>query len=254
VAILLEVCIDDEAGLERALAGGAGRLEICARLDLGGTTPAPALLEAAIARAAVPCFAMVRPRGGDFVYAAAEIEALEHDLARVRRLGAHGVVLGALTARREIDRDLTRHLVELARPLPVTFHRAFDEARDLETALETLIELGVERVLTAGGAADAFAGRDRLRALVEQARGRIEILAGGGIRAHNASAILAASGVCEIHSSTVFAPPRACASLARGTGSEPEREAESEVRDLVLVELPVRREAVVRLEHHADAA
>lgn len=209
MAILLEVCIDSEAGLVRALAGGAGRLEVCARLDLGGTTPSRELLEQAITRAVVPCFAMVRPRGGDFVYAAAESEALEHDLARVRRSGAHGVVFGALTPQHEIDRDLTAHLVELAHPLPVTFHRAFDETRDLEAALETLVELGVERVLTSGGAAGAFAGRDRLRALVEQARGRIAILAGGGIRAHNAAAIVAASGVRELHSSTVFAPPRA---------------------------------------------
>jgi copper homeostasis protein len=107
----------------------------------------------------------------------------------------------------EIDRALVAELIELARPLPVTFHRAFDVVRDRGAALEELIELGCARVLTSGGAQDAFAGRESLRALVERARGRIVIVAGGGVRAHNALAIVRASGVRELHSSTPFEPP-----------------------------------------------
>ena len=150
---------------------------------------------------------MVRPREGNFVYSSDEVACLRADLARVKALGAHGIVLGALTASGDVDRELVAELAALARPLPITFHRAFDAARDKTAALERLIDLGIARVLTSGGASAARQGCDSLRALVEQARGRIVILAGGGIRAGNAAAIVRASGVREIHSSTVFDPP-----------------------------------------------
>jgi copper homeostasis protein len=204
--VLLEVCVDSREGLARAAAGGAGRLEVCSRLDLDGLTPEDPLLSAALATG-LPCFAMVRPRGGAHVWADDEHAALRADLARVQRLGAHGVVLGAITADGRVDRELVRALAEQARPLPVTFHRAFDQVRDPLGALEELIELGVARVLTSGGARDAFAGRDQLARLARAARGRIGILPGGGVRAHNAAAIVAACGAREIHSSTVFAAP-----------------------------------------------
>lgn len=201
--MLLEVCFDSAAGLERALRGRAGRFEVCSRLDLDGLTPTDELLAAAVATG-TKSFAMVRPRGGSHAWARTEHAALRADLERMKRGGAHGVVLGALTAEGDVDRELTAELVALARPLPVTFHRAFDRVRDRRAALEVLVELGVRRVLTSGGAADAHAGREELRALVEQARGRIVVLPGGGVRAHNARAIVATAGVRELHSSVPF--------------------------------------------------
>ncbi len=206
--MLLEVCFDDDAGLARALTGGAGRFEVCSRLDLDGLTPTDELLRAAVATR-VPCVAMVRPRGGSHVWNDAEHASLFADVERARVHGAQGVVLGALTADRRIDRALTADLVRAAGPLPVVFHRAFDATRDRFEALETLIDLGIARVLTSGGARDAFAGRRELRALVERAAGRIAILPGGGVRVHNAAEILAATGLDELHSSTPFAWPPA---------------------------------------------
>lgn len=202
--MLLEVCIDDEAGALRALEAGAARLEVCSRLDLGGLTPSDELARACRAATERPLMAMVRPRGGDFVYDAAEIAAMRVDIARMKRLDMDGIILGALAADGEIDVASVRELVALARPLAVTFHRAFDRVRDPLRALDVLASLGIERVLTSGGAEDAYAGREALRGLVAHARGRVVVLAGGGVRAHNAREIVAASGVVELHSSTPF--------------------------------------------------
>jgi len=204
--MLLEVCFDSSAGLERALASRAGRFEVCSSLDLDGLTPEDELLRAAVATG-TPCVAMIRPRGGSHVWTAAEHPQIFADLARAKLLGAQGLVFGALTANASVDRDLTARIVDAARPLPVTFHRAFDQVHDRHAALETLVELGVRRILTSGGALDAFEGRAELRALVDRAAGRIEILPGGGVRAHNALAILSATGVNELHGSVPFAWP-----------------------------------------------
>ncbi len=204
--MLLEVCFDSEDGLRRAFAGGAGRFEVCSRLDLDGLTPNDALLCAAI-ETRVPCIAMVRPRGGSHVWSDAEHLALLADVLRMKSLGAHGIVLGAITAKRCVDRGLTEKLVRAASPLPVTFHRAFDAVLNRIDALEALVDLGVARILTSGGAEDAHAGRFEIRALVDQAAGRIEVLPGGGVRAHNAAAILEVTGVLELHSSTPFTIP-----------------------------------------------
>jgi copper homeostasis protein len=201
---LLEVCVDSLAGALAAQAGGAERIELCARLDLGGLSPPAELLDAALARAVLPHHVMVRPRAGEFVYSRDELDAMQRQIAVLHGTRARGVVLGMLTPGREIDVEGTARLVARARPLAVTFHRAFDEVRDLEAALETLIELGVERVLTSGGAATAFEGRSVLRKLVARAAGRIVVMPGGGVRAHNAAQILADTGAGELHSSTVF--------------------------------------------------
>jgi copper homeostasis protein len=204
--MLLEVCFDDEAGLQRARVGGAGRFEVCSRLDLDGLTPSETLLRAAVATG-VPCVAMARPRGGTHVWQPAEHADLLADVEFARRCGAQAVVAGAITADGRVDRALIERIVQAAAPLPVVFHRAFDATRDRFEALETLIDLGIARVLTSGGARDAFEGRHELRALVERAAGRIAILPGGGVRAHNAAEILAVTGLDELHSSTPFALP-----------------------------------------------
>jgi copper homeostasis protein len=204
--VLLEVCIDSLAGLRAAVEGRPGRLEVCSRLDLDGLTPTDELLTAAVG-SGIECVAMVRPRAGGFVYDTGEVERMIESIEHARSLGARGIVLGALTQEGDVDRDVVREWVERAAPLPVTFHRAFDVARDKSAALEVLVEIGVKRVLTSGGARSALEGKDVLRALVSQSRGRITIVAGGGVRIGNAQEIVRASGVREIHSSTVFAAP-----------------------------------------------
>lgn len=202
--VLLEVCIDDLEGARAALRGQAQRLEVCSRLDVGGLTPTDALLRQLKAETRVPLYCMVRPREGDFVLRNADLARTLEDLDRVLDGGADGVVYGWITQDGRVDRAALEQLVARSRGVPVTFHRAFEQVRDPAQELEVLIACGVSRVLTAGGAKDAHAGRQVLRTLVEAARGRIGILPGGGVRAHNAAEILAATGVNELHSSTVF--------------------------------------------------
>jgi copper homeostasis protein len=142
---------------------------------------------------------MIRPRGGDFLYSYVDFEIMKRDLEVAKRLGAGGVVFGILTAEGEIDKERTRELTERARPLNVTFHRAFDMTRDPYQAMEDLIELGVDRVLTSGQAASAADGVTLIRAMVETARGRIAIMAGGGLNETNIGQVVAAGGVRELH-------------------------------------------------------
>lgn len=202
---LLEVCVDSLDGLDAALAGGAGRIELCSRLDVGGLSPTDELLAAAHARVAgaVPLFVMVRPRAGDFVYSTEELATLRAEL-EARRERADGFVFGVLTRAHAVDRDALAELVRAARPKLVTFHRAFDLVREPLVELETLIELGVDRVLTSAGAPSAFEGRERLAELVRRARGRIGILPGGGVRAAHAAELVRATGVRELHGSVPF--------------------------------------------------
>jgi copper homeostasis protein len=197
--VLVEACVDTVASALAAEAGGAGRIELCANLVEGGTTPSAGTIALARERLGIPLFVIVRPRGGDFLHDADEVETMRRDVESARRLGADGVVIGALTADGRVDAAATRLLVDAARPMRVTFHRAFDAARDLSEALETLIALGVDRVLTSGGAASALEGAAALGALVRQAGERIVILAGGGLTPATVGAVVAASGVREVH-------------------------------------------------------
>jgi copper homeostasis protein len=201
---LLEVCVDRVSTLQLAQQQGAGRIELCARLDLYGLSPGADLLAQSIDAARVPLCVMVRPRAGSFVYSADELERMRSEVRVLRERRVAGVVLGLLTPHGEIDAEATSELAALARPLQVTFHRAFDRARDPSQALERLIELGVDRVLTSGGAPTAWEGRAVLRALVEQARGRIAVMAGGKVRADHAQALIDATGVDELHASVPF--------------------------------------------------
>ena len=204
---LLEVCVDGLAALKAAQEKGASRIELCARLDLDGLSPEPELLAGAIAAARVPLCVMVRPRAGDFVLRAGELERMASEVRALRERGVAGAVLGLLTSEGEVDAGAVRQLAELARPLEVTFHRAFDRVRDPARALEALIELGIDRVLTSGAAPTAWEGRAALRALVQQARGRITVMAGGKVRADHAQALLDTTGVAELHASVPFRLP-----------------------------------------------
>ena len=198
-AVLVEACVDSVTSSRHAVLAGAGRLEVCANLVEGGVTPSPGMLATIRERVPVPVHVLVRPRGGDFLYNEDEMAVMLRDIAACRGAGADGVVIGALSTLGAVDREITRRLIDAARPLAVTFHRAFDLARDAGEALEDLVALGVERVLTSGQAGTAEAGMAMLARLVSDAGERITILAGGGIDEGNAARIVRETGVREIH-------------------------------------------------------
>ena len=201
--ILVEAALET---LEAALAAeraGADRIELCVNLDDGGTTPSTGLTAAVIDGTQLPIFVLIRPRAGDFVYADDEIDLMTRDVATAGLIGAAGIVTGALTSDRSVDVEQTRALVKAAAGLPVTFHRAFDSTINKPDALEQLIDLGVTRVLTSGGAPTALEGAEVIAALVTQARDRITVVAGGGIREHNVSDVIARAGVREVHTRLV---------------------------------------------------
>jgi len=198
-AVLVEACIDSVSSALAAERGGARRLELCAALSDGGTTPSAGMLTAVVAQSALPVVAIIRPRGGDFTYSRAEVDVMRRDIDAARRLGAHGVALGALRADGVLDEMVLRLLVSDAEGLQVSVHRAFDRTPDLIASLEALIALGVGRVLTSGGAATALEGSEQLAALVEAGHGRIDVMAGGGVRAAHVAELVRRSGVPELH-------------------------------------------------------
>ena len=197
--ILVEACVDSVASARNAVAGGAERLELCDNLVEGGTTPSLGMMAAVRDVVRVPMFVLIRPRGGDFLYDADEVRIIRRDIAEARTLGADGVVIGALTQEGKVDTVVMKKLIEAARPMAVTFHRAFDLARHPYETLEVLVQLGAHRVLTSGQAPTALEGIPVLARLVQQAKDRIEILAGGGVTEDNAARIVKDTGVNEIH-------------------------------------------------------
>ncbi len=194
-----EICLDSVDGVRAAAASGAQRVELCANLLEGGTTPSLGLIRRARAVAGIGLQVIIRPRGGDFLYDADEFAAMRVDVEAAKAEGADGVVIGMLTADGRLDRERMAELVAIARPMAVTCHRAFDMARDAGEALETLIELGIERVLTSGQEASALEGLPVIAALVRQAAGRIIVMPGGGITERNAARIVQGSGAEELH-------------------------------------------------------
>lgn len=199
--ILFELCVECLESAEAAERGGADRIELCASLDIGGVTPPKELAAATIRSLRIPVHVLIRPRGGDFVYSTAEFEEIRRQIERVKEAGAAGAVLGVLQADGRVDVARSRELVELARPMKVTFHRAFDETRDLQEALEAVIETGADCLLTSGGSPDVLTGAAELGRLVRQAGERIQIMAGGGLRLENLAEVLARTGVPCLHGS-----------------------------------------------------
>jgi copper homeostasis protein len=197
--IMLEICADSIESAIAAERGGADRIELCSALAEGGVTPSSGLMAAVRSRLGLPLCVIIRPRGGDFLYSSDEFEIMRHDVITARQLGADGVVLGILRENGTIDTDRTRTLIEIARPMQVTFHRAFDMSSDLGRALEDVIATGADRILTSGGEQCAQSGISNIAALVKQAAGRIAVMAGAGINLANLRDILDRTGVREIH-------------------------------------------------------
>lgn len=198
-SVLVEVCVDSVASAVAAERGGAARIELCSGLIEGGLTPSAGLIETTRAAISIPLHVMIRPRGGDFFYDAAEADAMRRDIALAKRLGANGVVFGILDLNANIDLARTRELVELARPLDVSFHRAFDMTADLFRALEDICECGVPRVLTSGGEQTSLQGQAVVAQLIQRAQGRIIVMPGSGIKPDNAHALVEQTGAREIH-------------------------------------------------------
>ncbi len=197
--MLFEACVDSIESALAAEQGGADRVELCSDLIEGGLTPSYGVLRVACERLRIGIMAMVRPRGGDFYYSEAEFAAMLHDVRMAREAGANGVVLGILTPDGDVDVERSRRLIEQARPLAVTFHRAFDMTRDPFAALETLIGLGVDRVLTSGQEPSVLEGLDLIAELAACARDRIVIMPGGGITDRNIARIRARVPAAEMH-------------------------------------------------------
>jgi len=197
--LLLEVCVDDALGLAQAVAGGADRLELCAALALGGLTPSIGLMDAA-AGCGMPCYPMIRPRAGNFVFGAAEVAVMKRDIRAARAAGLTGVVLGACLPDGRLDEAVLADLVAEAAGLDLTLHRAVDLCPDVEQAVETAVRLGFRRVLSSGGARVAMDGIGRLGEMIGLARGRLSVMPGSGVTVESWPQ-LAGLGVSEVHAS-----------------------------------------------------
>ncbi|MDP9807581.1 copper homeostasis protein [Rhizobium tibeticum] len=200
MAVLLEVCVDSPQGLAAAIVGGAGRIELCSALELGGLTPLAGLMKAAAA-APIPVYAMIRPHPGPFVFDVADEEAMTADIDAVRAFGLAGVVIGANRVDGTLDLPLISRLKARAEGLGSTLHRAFDLVPDTDAALEQAIELGCERILTSGCVPKAIDGLETLSRLSSKTAGRISIMPGSGVRPGNVADILRATGASEVHAS-----------------------------------------------------
>ncbi|MBO7348635.1 MAG: copper homeostasis protein CutC [Spirochaetales bacterium] len=196
---LIEICLEDVKSVLAAQEGGADRVELCSDLFEGGLTPSLGTVLTAKKLAKIPINCMIRPRGGDFCYSDLEFQAMKEDILAFKQAGVNGIVFGILTPEGDVDMERSREVIKLARPLSVTFHRAFDMTRDPYKALEDLIELGVDRVLTSGQEASVPEGADLLADLVKKADGRIIVMPGCGISERNFPKIHAKINASEYH-------------------------------------------------------
>lgn len=199
--LILEVCVDSVESAVAAEQGGAHRVELCSSLFDGGVTPSAGLIATVRQTISIGLHTMIRPRGSDFCYSDEEFQIMQRDILMAKQLGADGVVFGILDLDGRVDVSRTRQLVDLAAPLKVTYHRAFDMSFDLFDSLRDLQTMGVHCVLTSGGKRSATEGADVLKRLVAASSGGISIMAGCGIRDHNVSSLIERTGVRAIHAS-----------------------------------------------------
>ena len=197
----IEICCGSIQSAANAKAAGAKRIELCQNLNEGGTTPSYAAIKQCVEELHLDVFVLVRPRPGDFVYNELEIRNMEEDVRICKQLGVAGIVVGFLHEDGSIDTALTRRFVELAAPVPVTFHRAFDRCKDWKKSLEEVIVCGCKRILTSGCQPTAMEGKDTLKELVRLAGDRITILAGSGVRPDNIGELIQYTGAREVHGS-----------------------------------------------------
>lgn len=239
--MIFEICVDSVEGVLAAQAAGAQRVELCANLVEGGTTPSQGMLQLACQSVTIPVNVIIRPRGGDFWYSELEFEVMRHDILAAKQAGASGVVIGLLRPDGGVDVERTRALVAAARPMSVTFHRAFDMARDPAEALEAICEMGIDRLLTSGQAPSAPEGAECIASLVRQAAGRVVIMGGGGLNVSNIAAFIVRTGITEVHftarmavkSPMVFRNPR----CLMGKSYQPDEYSRKETRFEIIREI-----------------
>ncbi|WP_316803307.1 copper homeostasis protein CutC [Pedobacter nototheniae] len=198
---VLEICANSYASALAAQNGGAKRVELCDNLAEGGTTPSYGQIVLSKKNLHIEIWPIIRPRGGDFLYSDLEFELIKEDIKICKSLNCDGIVTGILNQDGSIDKKRMHELIELAKPMPVAFHRAFDMSNDKEKALEDLIELGIVRVLSSGGSSSAIKGLDALAKLVKQANGRIAIMPGAGINENNIIELMTKTGAQDFHAS-----------------------------------------------------
>lgn len=196
---MLEICIDGIASARAAAEGGADRVELCANLPEGGTTPSAGMIREVRRVFDGGLMVIIRPRGYDFLYSEDEMAVMRHDIGVASDAGADGIVIGCLTADGRVDSKRCEELIAAAGNMDITFHRAFDMSRDLHQAMEDIIRLGIRRILTSGGMPDVPKGMSRISELVKAAAGRVSLMPGGGVTETNVPEIIHATGVREIH-------------------------------------------------------
>jgi copper homeostasis protein len=224
-SVFFELCVETLDAGRAAQAAGADRIELCAQLDRGGVTPSAELKSGHLSSLRIPVYVLIRPRSGDFCYSAEEFDLMRLQVEQAKEAGAGGIAVGILHKDGRVDVERTRALVELSRPLAVTFHRAFDEAKDLEEALEHVIETGADNLLTSGGASDVLSGAEFIKTLRDQAGERIHVIAGGGLRLESLVEVVRRAGIYSLHGSLT----RKNGHHANGNGSS----LESDVREAI---------------------
>lgn len=222
--INMEVCANSAGSGLEAQKGGAKRIELCANLAEGGTTPSYAEIALAKKLLTIEVFPIIRPRAGDFLYSDLEFEVMKEDIIMAKSLGCEGVVFGILTAEGKVDKVRSAELIQLAKPMQVCFHRAFDMTADLVQALEDVIAIGAVRILTSGGKASAIDGAEIISQLIAQANDRITIMPGAGLNEHNISSLISLTGAKEFHASARITIPSKMAfkneNLSMGAGND----------------------------------
>lgn len=203
MSVKLEIaCFNLESALI-AEENGADRIELCTNYKEGGLFPAESLLKEVLAKTSIPVFVMIRPRAGNFYYSIKEIEKMKEQILFCKKNNCDGLVFGVLNSDNTVNITACQQLVQLAEPLPCTFHRAFDEIHDQKTALQHIIDCGFKRILSSGSAANAVLGKNNLRELVQLSNGKIMIMPGGGIRSSNIKELISITGAKEFHSAAI---------------------------------------------------